>query len=85
MERCDTVITGEGSFDSQSSLGKVTGMVIAMADELAKPWVLFAGRADHADVRIRTLMALEPEAARAMDGAEALLAEVAARWARERP
>ena len=83
MERCDVVVTGEGSFDSQSALGKVTGRVIAMAEELKKPWVVFAGRSEQAGDAVRTLLEIEPDATRAMAGAESLLAELAARWAQE--
>ncbi len=83
MQRCDAVVTGEGGFDSQSSLGKVTGRVTAMADALGKPWSVFAGRSDATGGRVRTLTALEPDEARAMDGAEALLADLAAQWASE--
>ncbi len=85
MQRCDTVITGEGSYDSQSSLGKVTGRVIASADANGKPWNVFSGRSEVTDGRVRTLTALEPDQTRAMEGAEALLADLAARWASEQP
>ena len=85
MARCDVVVTGEGSFDSQSSLGKVTGRVLAMAEALGKPCAVFAGRSGHAGPNVRTLMALEPDETRAMEGAEALLSELAARWADEQP
>ncbi|MEP7215340.1 MAG: glycerate kinase [Anaerolineaceae bacterium] len=85
MERCDLVATGEGGFDSQSSLGKVTGKVIGLADALGKPWVLFAGRSDQADPRVRTLLTDEPDLARSIQTADALLTNVAARWAAEQP
>lgn len=84
MERCDLVVTGEGSFDSQSRLGKVTGRVVAMAEAQRTPWVLFAGRSDEANERVRTLAEIEPDSARAMAGAVALLENLAARWAGER-
>lgn len=82
MELADLVVTGEGSFDTQSLQGKVTGRVLAMARELGKPAVVFAGRAD-ADVDVRTIAAVEPDVAKAMEGAAGLLRRVAAGWARE--
>ncbi|MEP6872671.1 MAG: glycerate kinase [Anaerolineaceae bacterium] len=83
MERCALVVTGEGSFDSQSTLGKVSGKVSEMANALGKSCMLFAGRSDQADPRIRTLLADEPDLARSMQRADALLSAVAARWASE--
>ena len=85
MERCDLVVTGEGSFDSQSMLGKVAGRVVAMAVSLGKPRIVFAGRSAEVGVDVRTLTELEPDVGRAMDRADALLAGLAARWAAEQP
>lgn len=44
IERADLVITGEGSFDAQSMLGKITGAVIAAARSARKPVLLIAAR-----------------------------------------
>jgi len=40
----DLVVTGEGSFDGQSAVGKVPGLVAAMAAEAGVPVALVAGR-----------------------------------------
>lgn len=43
LSACDLVITGEGHFDEQSLSGKVTGRLLAAAQQLSKPiWVLAA-------------------------------------------
>ncbi|MEO6398845.1 MAG: glycerate kinase [Tepidiformaceae bacterium] len=84
MARCDLVITGEGSFDGQSQLGKVTGRVIAMAEELGKPWAVFAGRSRDSGDAIRSIEGIEADSHRAMAKAAELLSELAAGWATER-
>jgi glycerate 2-kinase len=43
LARASLVITGEGSFDAQSALGKVTGVVIDRAATFGKPVLLVAG------------------------------------------
>jgi len=47
---CDVVITGEGSFDAQSTLGKGTGAVVAAARALDRPVFVVAGVSDVASV-----------------------------------
>jgi glycerate kinase len=79
----DIVVTGEGSYDQQSLAGKATGRVIEAARAAGKPVVVFAGRATLPGAR--TLAALEPDPARAMQLAAILLRELAAAWAREQP
>jgi len=79
MRAADLVVTGEGSFDGQSSQGKVTGRIIAMAAELGKQAVVFAGRS--AEPGVRTLVTLASSEADAMERAEALLKAAAAEWA----
>ena len=64
----------------QQETGWIGGLV---AEELKKPWVVFAGRSEQAGEAVRTLLEIEPDATRAMAGAESLLAELAARWAQE--
>ena len=44
IERADVVITGEGSYDAQSGLGKITGALIAAARASRKPVLVVAGR-----------------------------------------
>ena len=44
LDRADLVITGEGSFDSQSVRGKVPGGVAAAAAEQAVPCLVLAGQ-----------------------------------------
>jgi glycerate kinase len=43
INECDYVITGEGRFDEQSSYGKATHRMIALAGEYNKPVVCIAG------------------------------------------
>ncbi|MBA4179808.1 MAG: glycerate kinase [Anaerolinea sp.] len=85
MATCDLVVTGEGSFDSQSLQGKVTGRIVEMATELGKPVVVFAGRAESAAANVRTLMAIAPDPGTAMREADPLLSRLAAEWAAEHP
>lgn len=82
MSACDLVVTGEGSFDSQSLQGKVTGRLIALARELGKPVSVLAGRSTgETEVPLSTIAELEPDPLVAMDQAANLLKELAARWA----
>jgi len=79
----DIVVTGEGSFDSQSMQGKTTGRLIEMAEAAGKRWVVLAGRAQSAAGEVHTLAELEPDPAVAMAKASELLSALAERWARE--
>ena len=45
LARTSLVVTGEGSWDAQSSMGKVTGEVVARAGRAGVPVLLVAGRA----------------------------------------
>ncbi|WBL36926.1 glycerate kinase [Tepidiforma flava] len=83
LAAADLVITGEGSYDEQSLAGKVTGRVLEAARAAGKPAVVFAGRASLPGAR--TLAALEPDPARAMERAADLLRQLAADWAAEQP
>jgi glycerate kinase len=83
LAAADIVVSGEGSYDQQSLAGKATGRVIEAARAAGKPVVVFAGRATLPGAR--TLAALEPDPARAMQLAAILLRELAAAWAREQP
>ena len=44
IEESDLVITGEGSFDIQSTMGKIVGWIVKRGSELGKPVFLVAGR-----------------------------------------
>lgn len=46
LRKAAAVITGEGAFDSQTSLGKVVSEVVRCADEAKVPVYLVAGRID---------------------------------------
>jgi glycerate 2-kinase len=46
LDRCDVVITGEGSFDDQSLRGKVVAGVAAAARDRGLPCVVLAGRVE---------------------------------------
>ncbi|HEX6588678.1 MAG TPA: glycerate kinase [Longimicrobiales bacterium] len=48
LARATLVVTGEGSYDAQSSLGKVTGEVIGRAARAGVPVLLVAGRVEGA-------------------------------------
>ncbi len=83
LAAADIVLTGEGSFDSQSLQGKTTGRLIELAAAAGKPCVVFAARASGPvkGAEIRTLSDVEPDARRSMVEAAGLLTEVARRWA----
>lgn len=81
LEVADLVITGEGSFDSQSSQGKVTGRIIEMAKSAGKDVWVFAGRADVAGENVHTLGELEADSGKAMTNATNLLAALVQRVA----
>lgn len=49
----DAVVTGEGSFDRQSLMGKAPGLVISMAKELGKPVYVIAGVSDLSPEQVR--------------------------------
>lgn len=83
--QADLVVTGEGSFDSQSLQGKTTGRLIEMARQAGKPCLVFAGRTERASDGVATLSSLEPDPARAMAEAAALLAELVFRRFRSWP
>ena len=50
LRACDAVVTGEGSFDGQSLLGKGTGAVIEAAQAANRPVLVIAGVSDQAMV-----------------------------------
>lgn len=81
FEAADIVVTGEGSFDSQSLQGKTTGRLLEMAKRTGKRVVVFAGQASAEAPELHTLAELEPDAGRAMAEAAPLLTELARRWA----
>ncbi len=47
LKECDVVITGEGTFDTQSFMNKATGVVIEQAILMNKKVFLIAGKIDH--------------------------------------
>ncbi len=49
VQSADLVITGEGSLDAQSLLGKGPGSLARLAREHEKPVIAFCGRADNLD------------------------------------
>ncbi len=83
LAAADVVVTGEGSFDSQSLQGKTTGRLIEMARAAAKPCVVFAGRADETPegAQAIALSSLEANEKLAVANAGVLLEELAFRWA----
>jgi glycerate 2-kinase len=81
LAAADIIVTGEGSFDEQSRQGKTTGRLLDMAEARGKACVVFAGRAAKHGPGVFTLGSLEPDPARAMTNASALLERLAAEWA----
>ncbi len=86
LAAADIVVTGEGRFDSQSAQGKVTGRVIRAAREAGKTVAVLAGATlgDAGETEVRTIAAIEPDAAAAMEQAPELLKRIAAEWAATR-
>jgi glycerate 2-kinase len=78
LAAADLVITGEGSFDSQSLQGKVTGRIVEMAHAAGKRIIVLAGRVEALSAEVRTLAELESDTEAAMANAAALLADLAA-------
>ncbi len=79
LHAADLVITGEGSFDGQSSQGKVTGRIIEMAKVAEKEVWVFAGRTDTKEANVHTLDEIEPDPAKAMANAANLLSSLVSR------
>lgn len=73
LAQANLVITGEGSFDSQSSQGKVTGRVLQMAREQGKRCLVFAGKAEAHSPDVHTMAEIESDSHRAMERARELL------------
>lgn len=79
----DVVLTGEGRFDRQTSLGKGPGGLARLAREHGTPVVLFAGGVDRTDGLELDLFHEVVELAaqaRPEDAASKVLCEAAARW-----
>lgn len=81
LAAADIVVTGEGSFDSQSVQGKTTGRLLETAGAAGKQWVVLAGRAASPAEGIHAIAEIEPDPSLAMANAGDLLAALAARWA----
>jgi len=82
LRRANLVVTGEGSFDSQSAQGKTVGRIRQLAAGVGVRCVVFAGRAEGGSGEVHTLAEIEPDAAASMLNAAGLLEELAGRWAR---
>lgn len=64
LERVDRVITGEGSIDRSSVMGKGVGEVARLCEECGKPWLGLAGRIEEGMARKRMsrgFMAIVPD------------------------
>lgn len=53
LPRATAVVTGEGKFDDQSYMGKITGAVVRMAREHGVPTLVVTGKADLTDTFAR--------------------------------
>jgi len=83
----DVVLTGEGCFDRQTSLGKGPGGLARLAGEHGTPVVLFAGRVDRrGGLELNLFNDVVELAARARpeDAPSKVLCKAAARWAAAR-
>ena len=49
LPRARAIVTGEGSYDAQSLLGKITGVLVQRARQHRIPVLVVAGRCDHSD------------------------------------
>jgi glycerate kinase len=83
IANADLVITGEGSYDTQSAMGKVTGRVSALAAAAGKRCLVLAGVADPAP-DVFTLRSLARSAEESMSRATELLEALASRAAAPR-
>lgn len=81
LAAADAVVTGEGSFDSQSLQGKTTGRLLELCRAAGKPCVVMAGRSAASGPEVLTLTSLEPHPEACMERAGELLRELATRWA----
>lgn len=79
----DLVITGEGSYDSQSAAGKVTARVKALADSLGKPCIVLAGRSDCDEPGVMTLTSVATNERDAIARASVLLEQLSAQAIRQ--
>ncbi len=77
VEQAELVLTGEGSYDAQSAMGKVTGRVQRMAEEAGRRCIILAGRADDAGEDVHTLSSIETDTERAIANASGLLEQLA--------
>ena len=93
VEGAGLVVTGEGSLDEQTLLGKAPAGVAAAARQAGVPVVAVCGRsllsaqqaADSGIERVYALTDLEPDPAVCMRDAAALLIDLAERVGREHP
>ncbi len=77
VENCDLVVTGEGSYDSQSAAGKVTSRVKALAERHGKRCIVLAGTAETDDANVLTLLSVAAGTDDAMARASELLSKLA--------
>ena len=78
LARASLVVTGEGRYDAQSSMGKVTGTAIARARAAGVPVLLIAGRID-GDVGSGVTMASAGERKLDVDGLRRMTADAIGR------
>ena len=93
MGSADLVITGEGSFDSQSAGGKVVVGVARIAEQSLRPCVVIAGRVEVGNREMRAMgissaysmvdvVGREASFARPSDALAQTAARVAKTWSR---
>jgi len=83
LATADLIVTGEGSFDSQSLHGKTTGRLLDLAKAHGKRCVVFAGVSEgpSSDAEVVTIESVEPDRERSMREATGLLESLVAGWA----
>ena len=79
VARADIVLTGEGSYDSQSAAGKVTARVQSLAEDAGKRCLVIAGRSEKDEPDVFTLLTAAKDAGDAMSRSAELLEEVTGR------
>jgi glycerate kinase len=78
LGEADLVVTGEGSFDSQSRQGKTTGHVIDAAEAAGVGWLVLAGVAEEESERVRSLKTFAGDERDPMKDAADVLEDLAA-------
>lgn len=72
LDQADLVITGEGRFDSQSRMGKVTGRLIDLTGQCGKPLLIFCGSNDQTEIAEEHVLPVQTLISESISADEAL-------------